>query len=182
MAVSPSGNGGRLVTVEAAVTPGLSETILVGLPETSAWETSARVRAAILNSGGRWPDGKISVTISPATLPRRASAFDLAIAIAVMVANGDLPELPGGLLFLAELGLDGRLRPLPGVMLAPIAAVVTGRNTVVVSAADFVEASKACRINLIAAESLTDVASWLRAGRRPGLPCLPVRALEQDGR
>ena len=107
---------GHLIEVEADITSGLPATIVAGLPDTARREARDRIRAAIINSGERWPDSKITVTLSPVSLPKRGSASDLAIAIAILAANGDLPELAGNLLFLAELGLDGRLRPVAGVL------------------------------------------------------------------
>ena len=76
--------------------PGLPATILTGLPDTVLREARDRVRAAIINSGERWPSSKITVGLYPAMLPKRGSAYDLAIAIAIMAANGDLPAPPEG--------------------------------------------------------------------------------------
>src|ERR1700734_2706889 len=107
---------GHLIEVEAEVARGLPTTILTGLPDTILREARDRVRAAIVNSGERWPSSKITISLYPAMLPKRGSAYDLAIAIAVIAVNGDLPTLPEGTMFLADLGLDGRLRPVSGVL------------------------------------------------------------------
>src|ERR1700744_5531753 len=108
---------GHLIEVEADIANGLPAPILVGLPDTALREARDRIRAAIVNSGQSWPNSKITVGLSPATLPKRGSGYDLAIAIAVLAAADAVP-LPAlaGKMFLAELGLDGRLHPVPGVL------------------------------------------------------------------
>ena len=108
---------GHLIEVEADIANGLPATILVGLPDTALREARDRIRAAIVNSGESWPNSKITVGLSPAALPKRGSGFDLAIAVAILAADDSLPlTAPAGKMFLAELGLDGRLRPVPGVL------------------------------------------------------------------
>ena len=162
-----TGTTGHLVTVEADIANGLPATILVGLPDTALREARDRIRAAIINAGERWPDSKITVSLAPASLPKRGSAFDLAIAIAIMAANDDLPELPENLLFLAELGLDGRLRPVPGVLPAVLAAAGSGVDTVVVAAANHGEAALVPDLSVVSARSLTQIVAWLRGGPAP---------------
>ena len=158
---------GHLVEVEAEVTRGLPATILAGLSDTVLREARDRVRAAIINSGERWPGTKITVGLYPAMLPKRGSAYDLAIAIAIMAANGDLPAPPETAMFLAELGLDGRLRPVPGVLPAALGAAGSEITTIVVATASHAEASLAPGLTVIAADNLTEVAAWLRGGLPP---------------
>lgn len=165
--VALTGMQGHLVTVEAEITPGLPATIITGLPDTALRQARDRVRAAIVNSGEHWPHSKITVTLWPASLPKRGSAFDLATAVAIIAANGELPELPDNLLFLAELGLDGRLRPVPGVLPAVLAATGTGLDTVVVATANQAEAALASGVMVIATDNLADIVAWLRGGPAP---------------
>ena len=114
---------GHLIEVEADIASGLPATILVGLPDTALREARDRIRAAIVNSGEHWPAAKITVGLSPAALPKRGSGFDLAIAVAILAAAEAVPASAlAGKMFLAELGLDGRLRPVPGVLPAVVAA------------------------------------------------------------
>jgi magnesium chelatase family protein len=123
--------------------------------------------------GEPWPYSKITVGLSPASLPKRGSGFDLAIATAIMGANGDLlVPLPTGTMFLAELGLDGRLRPVPGVLPAVLAGAAAGMDTAVVATANRTEAGLVPGVQVIAADSLSDVVAWLR-GRRPPRPGTP---------
>ena len=161
------GAEGHLIEVEADIAPGLPATIVTGLPDTVLREARDRVRAALINSGERWPSAKITVGLYPAMLPKRGSAYDLAIAIAIMAANGDLPAPAEGVMFLAELGLDGRLRPVSGVLPAALTATRAEISTIVVATANQAEARLAPGVTVIAADSLTEVAAWLRGGPPP---------------
>jgi magnesium chelatase family protein len=146
-------------------------TILVGLPDTALREARDRIRAAIVNSGEKWPLSKITVGLSPASLPKRGSGFDLAIAIAILAAADALPlSSDGGIMFLAELGLDGRLRPVPGVLPAVVAAAAGGMGTVVVAAQNAAEAGLVPGVRVVAAGWLAQVAIWLRGGPVPVCP------------
>jgi len=161
------GVAGHLIEVEADIAQGLPMTILIGLPDTALREARDRIRAAIVNSGESWPQQKITVGLSPASLPKRGSGFDLAIAIAIMTANNALPlSAPAGKMFLAELGLDGRLRPVPGVLPAVITAEPRV-DTIVVAAENAAEARLVPGVRVVAAGSLAEVAIWLRGGPAP---------------
>jgi magnesium chelatase family protein len=160
---------GHLIKVEADIAQGLPETILAGLPDTALRESRDRIRAAIVNSGEKWPQSKITVGLSPASLPKRGSGFDVAIAIAILAADGTLPlTSPAGTMFLAELGLDGRLRPVPGVLPAVAAAAASGMGTVAVATQNTIEAKLVPGLRVIGAGSLTDVVIWLRGGEARG--------------
>ena len=158
---------GHLIEVEADIAQGLPMTILIGLPDTALREARDRIRAAIVNSGESWPQQKITVGLSPASLPKRGSGFDLAIAVAIMTANNALPlSAPAGKMFLAELGLDGRLRPVPGVLPAVITAepcVGHGRR----SGGERGRGEAGAGVRVVAAGSLAEVAIWLRGGPAP---------------
>jgi magnesium chelatase family protein len=167
---------GHLIEVEADIASGLPATILIGLPDTALREARDRIRAAIVNSGESWPNSKITVGLSPATLPKRGSGFDLAIAVAILAAADTVPVTsPARKVFLAELGLDGRLRPVPGVLPAVVAVVATapGVDTVVVAAQNVAEAALVPGIQVIGASSLVEVVIWLRGGPPPTLPAVP---------
>ena len=165
---------GHLIEVEADIAQGLPATILVGLPDTALREARDRIRAAIVNSGEDWPQRKITVGLSPASLPKRGSGFDLAIAVAIMAANEALPlSAPEGKMFFAELGLDGRLRPVPGVLPAVVAAEFSV-DTVVVAAENAAEARLVPGVRVVAAGCLAEVAIWLRGGPAPTPPSPPV--------
>ena len=108
---------GHLVEIEADIENGLVALLLVGLPDTALREARDRIRSAIVNSGESWPQRRITVGLSPASLPKRGSGFDLSIAVAIMSAAGAVPAARlAGMVFLGELGLDGRVRPVAGVL------------------------------------------------------------------
>jgi len=104
---------GNVVQVEADIANGLVGMTLVGLPDTALREARDRIRAAIVNSGEQWPQRRITVGLSPASLPKRGSWFDLAIATGILAAADAVPRAAvRGIMFFGELGLDGRLRPV----------------------------------------------------------------------
>ena len=181
------GVNGQVVEVEADIANGLVGMILVGLPDTALREARDRIRAAIVNSGEEWPQRKITVGLSPASLPKRGSWFDLAIAIGVLAAAGKVPRAAvDEVMFFGELGLDGQLRPVRGVLPAVAAAVEAGFGTVMVAEQNASEAVLVPGVRVIAASSLASggrLASryagpaW-RAGRgrvrrRPGATSWP---------
>jgi magnesium chelatase family protein len=166
---------GHVIEVEADIANGLSATVLVGLPDTALREARDRVRAAILNSGRDWPKTKITIGLSPANLPKRGSGFDLAIAIALLAADGAVPlTAPKNMAFLAELGLDGQLRPVPGVLPAAVAAAASGMETMVVAAENKEEAELVPGVRVAAASHLVQVMDWLRGGPFPHVPAVPA--------
>jgi magnesium chelatase family protein len=165
--VALAGVQGHLIEVEADIASGLPATILVGLPDTALREARDRIRAAIVNSGESWPAAKITVGLSPAALPKRGSGFDLAIAVAILAAAEAVPASAlTGKMFFAELGLDGRLRPVSGVLPAVVAAA-PGAGTVVVAAQNAEEASLVPGVTVIGANCLSEVIIWLRGGLPP---------------
>jgi len=157
------GVNGQVVEVEADITNGLVGMILVGLPDTALREARDRIRAAIANSGEEWPQRKITVGLSPASLPKRGSWFDLAIAIGILAAAAKVPRSAvEEVMFFGELGLDGQLRPVRGVLPAVAAAVDAGFGTVMVAEQNAAEAALVPGVRVIAACSLTAAANWLR--------------------
>ncbi|WP_152192905.1 YifB family Mg chelatase-like AAA ATPase [Georgenia satyanarayanai] len=132
---------GHLVQVEAHAASGLPAFILVGLPDASLSEARERVRAAVTSCALPWDARRRTVNLSPASLPKAGSAFDLAVAVACLGADG-LPgaERAGRAVHLGELGLDGRVHPVRGVLPAVAAAVAAGRRDVVVPGANLAEA------------------------------------------
>ena len=157
------GVNGQVVEVEADITNGLVGMILIGLPDTALREARDRIRAAIANSGEEWPQRKITVGLSPASLPKRGSWFDLAIAIGILAAAAKVPRAAvEKVMFFGELGLDGQLRPVRGVLPAVAAAVEAGFGTVMVAEQNAAEAALVPGVRVIAACSLTAAADWLR--------------------
>lgn len=142
LAVAVIGVEGHLVEVEAHLAGGLPALALIGLPDASLTEARDRIRAAVLNSGQKWPDERITVGLFPATLPKSGSGFDLAMALAIMGAAGVVPPAPlGQRVLFGELALDGRLRPVRGVLPAVLSAVDAGVTRVVVPTRNAAEAA-----------------------------------------
>ena len=121
-----------LVRVETHLANGLPAFHIVGLPETAVREAKDRVRSALQNSHFTFPDRRITVNLAPADLPKEGGRFDLPIALGILAASG---QVAGDQLqaheFLAELALDGSLRPVPGVISAAAAATSAGRRLAV---------------------------------------------------
>jgi magnesium chelatase family protein len=164
---------GHVVEVEADIANGLVGMILVGLPDTALREARDRIHAAIVNSDEQWPQRRITVGLSPASLPKRGSWFDLAIATGILTAAGTMPRAAvDGVMFFGELGLDGRLRPVRGVLPAVVAAADAGFRKVMVAEQNAAEAALVPGVHVIAASSLTGAADWLRGtpGLRGGPP------------
>jgi magnesium chelatase family protein len=157
------GIDGHLIEVEADLANGLPGLTLVGLPDTALREARDRIRAAIVNSGEQWPQRRITVGLMPASLPKRGSGFDLAVAVSVVAANGGVPAAAlGDPVLLGELGLDGRVRPVPGVLPAVLAASRLGMRAVVVPAANAAEADLVPGVQVHPARTLAGVLRLLR--------------------
>src|SRR5262245_36588240 len=132
---------GHPVEVEADVGQGLVGTHFIGLLDTAISEARDRVRYALSNSQFGWPDARLTVSLFAASLPKRGSMFDVAIAMAILAAAGAIPaQRVADPFFLGELGLDGRVRPVRGVLPAAIAAAEAGAHTVVVPSLNWDEA------------------------------------------
>jgi magnesium chelatase family protein len=145
----------HLVEVEAHLSAGLPGMSIVGLADTAVGEARDRVRAAVLNSGARWPQQRITVGLSPASLHKRGSGLDLAIASAILAADGQIPAEPlAGAILFAELGLDGRARPVRGAVVAAVAGRRAGRGRIVVSRRNAREASVVPGVDALGVASL----------------------------
>lgn len=152
------GVDGTVVQVEAAVGGGLPRTVLVGLPDASLYEARDRCKAAVTGSGQSWPDQLVTINLSPATLPKSGSHYDLAIVSAVMVAQGRARrDLLAGTVMLGELGLAGSVRPVRGLLPALLAAVDAGFQRAIVPAAQLSEAALVKGLALHGVSSLVEL-------------------------
>jgi magnesium chelatase family protein len=168
-AMALAGVRGHVVEVEADIENGLVALLLVGLPDTALREARDRIRSAIINSHHTWPQRRITVGLSPASLPKRGSGFDAAIAVAILAADGSVPkDRLAGTVFLGELGLDGRLRPVPGVLPCTAAAAAAGFERAVVPMENATEAALVPGMQVVAAPCLGAVIDWLRGGQATG--------------
>jgi magnesium chelatase family protein len=172
------GVSGHPVEVEADIANGLVGLLLVGLPDTALREARDRIRSAIVNTGESWPQRKITVGLSPASLPKRGSSFDLSIAVAILAAAGSVPAAAvAGTVFLGELGLDGRLHPVRGVLPSAAAAAGAGFGTVAVPRHNAPEAALVPGLRVIAAPTLAALVAHLRR-QPPARSADPVQVLD----
>ncbi len=120
------------ISVETHISNGLPSFTIVGLPETAVRESRDRVRSAVLNSGFEFPQQRITVSLAPGDIPKEGTRFDLAIAVAILAASGQLPsEALGRIEFVAELALDGGLRPARASIAVALASAKEGRELLV---------------------------------------------------
>jgi magnesium chelatase family protein len=160
-AVALTGVDGHLVEVEADLSHQTPEFKIIGLPDKSLGEAVQRVHNACKNSGMELPRRRLTVNLSPASLPKHGSGFDLAIAVVALAAGGALtPRSIAHTVYIGELGLDGRLRPVPGVLPAVFAAARAGFERVVVPRANESEARLVPGIDVRPATTLAEVAVW----------------------
>lgn len=152
-----------LVEVEVAIGGGLPRTVIVGLPDTALSEARDRCRSAVANSGFEWPGQLVTVNLSPATLPKAGSHYDLAIVSAVLCADGRVaaPRLAGTVL-LGELALDGRVRPVRGVLPAVLAAQRAGCRRALVPDSQAGEARLVEGVDVVGVRTLREVVAVLR--------------------
>ncbi|MFI8535977.1 YifB family Mg chelatase-like AAA ATPase [Streptomyces aquilus] len=153
---------GVVVEVQADLEPGVAAFTLVGLPDKSLTESKDRVRAAVVNSGAAWPAKKLTVGLSPASVPKSGSGFDLAVAAAVLGAAERIdPRVLADIVMIGELGLDGRVRPVRGILPAVIAAADAGYEQVVVPECAAAEASLVPGISVLGIRSLRQLIAVL---------------------
>ena len=157
------GIDGVVVEIEADIGGGRPKTQLVGLPDAALNEAKERVRAAVRNSGLEWPNELVTLALSPAALPKGGSGYDLALACSVLVAAERVP--PGELaktVLIGELALDGRVRPIRGVLPGLLAARKAGLARAIVPMSTLPEAALVGDVEVLGAERLDDVLGWLR--------------------
>ncbi len=154
---------GWVVDVEADLADGLPGVRLVGLPDAALSEARDRIRAAIVNSDLPWPNRRITIGLLPASLPKQGSHFDLALALAVLAAAGVVPAEPlADVAILGELGLDGTVHAVRGVLPAALAAARDGVRRVLVPSANADEAALVGDLDVRGVPSLADAVAWLR--------------------
>jgi magnesium chelatase family protein len=156
------GLDGVIVEVEVDILPGLPKVIIVGLPDPAVEESSERVRSAVRNSGGFFPMKRVVVNLAPADLKKAGPAYDLSIAIGVMLSSEQISADVTDMMFLGELSLDGGLRHTNGILPLVGLAKNEGISTVVVPEADAREASLIEGIKIIPIASLAQLAGVLQ--------------------
>jgi magnesium chelatase family protein len=165
--VAVRGLDGEIVEIEADIASGLPGVHLVGLPDAALQESRDRVRAAITNCGNSWPAARLTLALSPATLPKMGSVYDLALAAAVLSAHRKTPwRQLEAVVLLGELALDGRVRPVRGVLPAVLAAKCDGWRAAVVPEENLAEASLVDGIEVRGVRTLGQLQAWLSGSAR----------------
>lgn len=175
-----TGFEGHPVTVEAHITAGRPALVVTGLPDIALEQSKLRIHSAFVNSGLEWPDTYTVVNLLPASIRKSGSVCDLAIAAAILAAA----DLVGArrladTVLLGELGLDGRLQPVRGVLPCLLAAQRAGATTAIVPMPNLAEAGLVSRMRCLGATWLSDVVGFLRgdAALTPATEA-PVEALD----
>ncbi|MGY1987426.1 YifB family Mg chelatase-like AAA ATPase [Blastococcus sp. SYSU DS0669] len=165
--VGLAGVRGAMVEVEVDIAAGLPGVVLVGLPDAVVRQSVDRVRAAIANAGGEFPVRRVTIGLSPASMPKQGSGFDLAVAAGVLAAAGAVPAgAVDRLVLLGELGLDGSVRSIRGVLPAVLAAARAGHAQVVVPVENAAEAALVDRVEVLAVATLTQLVAHLLGAAR----------------
>jgi magnesium chelatase family protein len=150
-----------LITVEVDISQGLPQIQIIGLPEAAVKEAKDRVKAAIVNAGFSTPKRRVTVNLAPADLPKQGGRYDLAIAVCILAANGDVPILSvRNFEWLGELALDGELREVRGVLPAAVKCA-EGSNQLVVPSVNAAEAALVTDVTAFGAKTLLDVVKHL---------------------
>lgn len=161
-----------LITVEVHLSGGLPSMHLVGLPETAVRESKDRVRSALLNSGFKWPQSRITIALAPAELPKEGGGFDLPIALGILAASKQVSgERFDNCEFLGELSLNGELRTVRGVIPAAIRSRESNR-TLIIPADNAAEAALVKGGEKFSGGSLLEIANWINGGQQLK-PCEP---------
>ena len=170
------------VLVEVHVANGLPQWTLVGLAATAVKESRDRVQAALTNSGFTVPSRRITVNLQPGDVPKHGTAFDLPIALAVLAASGQLPpEAIGSVCAVGELGLDGQLRGVRGVLAVARHVAMRVGSLLVVPPDNLVEAQRVPGVRVLTAATLAELVALLKGGASPSAPVSPPRAPSPHG-
>src|SRR4051794_35565610 len=169
----------RAVDVQVQVAPGLPHFNIVGLPDKAVSEAKERVRAAMIASGLALPARRITVNLAPADLPKEGSHYDLPIALGLMAAIGAVPQdAISGFTVLGELGLDGSIAPVAGVLPAAIGANSRGQGLICPAVCGPEAAWASPEIEIIAAQSLIQLANHFKGTQVLARPAPKIRELD----
>ncbi len=158
-----SGIDGQIISVEVDAHDGLPGMIMVGYLSSEVREAQERVRTALRNSGFRFPPKKIVINLSPASIRKAGTSYDLAIALAVLAAFGEVDLEPyQDCLFVGELGLDGRIKPVRGVLPIVLSAKEKGFQRCILPLENMQEGQAGKKIEVAAPLSLEQCVEWLR--------------------
>ena len=152
---------GNHITVECYISNGLPSFDIVGLPDAAVKEARERVRAAAKTSGLRFPNSRITVNLAPASLKKSGTHYDLPILMGILAASGSVKRPRSNSALFGELSLDGRIRPISGMLPMAIAARRAGFQTLFVPAENAAEATLARGPAIIPVRTLRELVDYL---------------------
>ncbi len=157
------GIDGYKILIEADTTRGIPGTIIVGLPDLAVREANVRIRTAIINSGYSYPSGKVIINLAPADLKKEGSGYDLPMAIAVLICEGEIEQSKlEKTAFVGELSLDGSIRPTAGILPITLGLKEQGIENIIVPIENANEAALVQNINVFGAEHLREVVEFFK--------------------
>ncbi|MGI6394269.1 MAG: YifB family Mg chelatase-like AAA ATPase [bacterium] len=162
---SISGIDGNVIDVEVDISKGLPAFSIVGLPDSAVRESRERVRTAIINSGHKFPQNRITINLAPAGIKKEGAGFDLPIASAIISSIYSMePEKIGKYMIVGELALNGEVKPVQGVLPLAITAKEAGLEGIMVPLENGDEAAAISEINVVTVRNLADVLEFLKNG------------------
>ncbi|MBL8122162.1 YifB family Mg chelatase-like AAA ATPase [Candidatus Saccharibacteria bacterium] len=165
--VVESGQHGLVVDIECQLTKGLPNIIIVGYANKAVDEAKERIRNAFASSNITLPTKRITINLAPADIPKESTGFDLAIATAILQASGKCTQLPANCAILGELGLEGAVRPIRGIIGKLLAGKYHGLDTFIIPSGNMTQAQLVPDIHLIAVSSLTDLYNLVNGQSQP---------------
>src|SRR5207302_1099674 len=178
--VAFEGSEARAVDVQVQVAPGLPAFAIVGLPDKAVSEARERVRSALIASGLALPARRITINLAPADLPKEGSHYDLPIALGLMAAIGAIPpDAVNGYTVLGELGLDGSIAPVAGVLPAAIGANARAEGLICPARCGPEAAWASPEMEIVAGASLIQLANHFKGTQVLSRPAPRVRAVEE---
>ncbi|GAB4144498.1 MAG: YifB family Mg chelatase-like AAA ATPase [Patescibacteria group bacterium] len=155
------GLSASLIEIEIDSSPGLPAVIMVGLPDKAVQESKERIRAAIKQSGYAFPDDKLTINLAPADVVKTGAGYDLPIAVGILTLSGIIQTLPASSVFIGELALDGKIRPVNGILSIALSVKKLGVQNLFIPAANLEEARLARDLNIYPVEHIQQVIEHL---------------------
>ena len=163
--ITLNGLDGNLIEIQTDIGNGIPEFEIVGLPDTSVKEAKKRINAAIKNSNIEFPNKKILINLAPANIRKEGSSFDLAMAVGILIAMGQIPRIDmnklASTIFIGELSLDGKVNRTNGVLPMCIEAKELGIKTVILPKANANEASIISELDIIPITNIEELIQYL---------------------
>lgn len=173
------GLDGVLIEVETDILSGLPAFKIVGLPDKAVEESKERVCSAIKNSGAEFPTKKVTVNLAPGDLPKEGPAFDLPIAVSILISSGQLEFDTSSSLFVGELALSGQVRLSKGILPIVLAAKEKGIESIYIPKENEKEAQVVAGISIYPVRSLKQLYNHL-VGLKVLIPITPIEFNEEE--